>query len=125
MCLALGLLAVATFIISNNNFNGNIMPRFTEWPNDPHAYIRNREWDGLRNKFLMVHKECLACGKKDNLRCHHIKSISDYPELELEWGNLIALCDRCHLVIGHLNSWHLINTSVVEDSKLLRSRHPK
>jgi hypothetical protein len=44
------------------------------------------------------------------------------PELELEDNNLIALCRRCHLFVGHLGSWSRVNVSVLADSRYWQAR---
>jgi 5-methylcytosine-specific restriction endonuclease McrA len=96
-----------------------------EWPANIIGTPRSGGWNSLRDRFIEENNECLACGKKDDLECHHILDFANYPELELEWSNLVTLCQRCHLVIGHLNSYHRVNPNVIHDSKLLRSRHIK
>ena len=97
--------------------------QWPDWPVNIFGTPRSGGWNTLRDRFVEANNECLACGKKDELECHHIEDFADHPELELIWENLCTLCKRCHLVIGHLNSYHRINPHVIEDAKLLRSRH--
>jgi hypothetical protein len=52
------------------------------------------------------------------MEVHHIQGFAANPELECVEDNLISLCaDPCHLVHGHLMSWHRINPDVVADCK--------
>ncbi|GCE29115.1 hypothetical protein KDA_45990 [Dictyobacter alpinus] len=52
---------------------------------------------------------------------HHIKPFHLYPELELDPGNLITLCEikgrTHHLLIGHLDDWQSYNLRVRADTK--------
>lgn len=84
---------------------------------------RNPKWHTLRNKHIEDNPSCICCGKIDQQEVHHISPVSIAPELELEPSNLVTMCERCHLVIGHLNDWKKYNPSVVQDSALLLSRH--
>ena len=56
-----------------------------------------------------------ACGHKAE-EIHHIKPVRVYPELELDESNLIALCDRCHFVLGHLGHERAWNPLVREEA---------
>lgn len=42
-----------------------------------------------------AHGLCELCGAKGNCT-HHIKHVSDYPELELVESNALYLCTLCH-----------------------------
>jgi hypothetical protein len=39
---------------------------------------------------------CQACGKKDKLETHHLRSWVKYPELRYELSNGTTLCEKCH-----------------------------
>jgi len=82
---------------------------------------RSSSWDKVRNAFLDG-KECRACGKLSDLEAHHVLPFHLAPELELDPGNLVALCRRCHLVFGHLGCWQCVNPEVLADSDAYRQR---
>lgn len=96
---------------------------FWEIPINVVGAVRSPKWKTVRLHHLETNSECICCGKVDDLEVHHIKSVSQHPELELIPENLATLCERCHLVVGHINDWHKINPHIVADSALLRSRH--
>ncbi len=42
-------------------------------------------------------ERCLGNGRTEPARhVHHIKPISDRPDLRLEWSNLMSVCVECH-----------------------------
>lgn len=60
--------------------------------------IRNtKEYKEFRKKVLERDKNtCQNCGSKKQLEVHHIKSVSEYPELALDIKNAITYCKNCH-----------------------------
>ena len=40
---------------------------------------------------------CKLCKSNEQLHCHHIKPVSEYPELTLNIDNGIVLCKICHI----------------------------
>lgn len=88
---------------------------------------RSSKWRKIRKSFLSLNGSCAACGCTKYLEVHHIEPFHERPELELDFSNLITLCDKpgkenCHLQIGHLGSFKNKNPNVREDAKeLLRS----
>lgn len=85
--------------------------------------VRNPKWHSVRSKYLESNSSCICCNKKNDLEVHHIKPVSLNPELELDEENLATVCERCHLVVAHLNDWRKINPNVIQDCALLLSRH--
>jgi hypothetical protein len=65
---------------------------------------------------------CEICERKKGLEAHHIVPFHVAPDLELNTDNLISLCRRCHLFVGHLGSWRSVNLSVLSDAKYWRFR---
>ena len=81
---------------------------------------RSPKWRKVRKQYLKDHPYCEACGRKGGIEVHHIKDFSEYPELELDPNNLIALCSKtCHLLLGHLNYWASINPEIRLHARLL------
>lgn len=39
----------------------------------------------------------------ENLQCHHIKSLRDFPHLAYDENNLITVCQRCNFELGNSN----------------------
>ena len=65
---------------------------------------------------------CAVCPRSRGLEAHHIVPFHIAPDLELEAGNLMALCRRCHLFVGHLGAWKRCNFTVESDAIFWRSR---
>lgn len=61
-------------------------------------------WRKLSITFRKRHVLCVECERKGLVRhadlVDHIKPAKAFPELFFEWGNLRALCQRCHNEIG-------------------------
>lgn len=81
---------------------------------------RSWRWPKVRDAHLKAHPACAACGEGGGCVPHHIRPVWKEPERELDPTNLITLCPRCHLLIGHLGSftdgW---NEEVVADAAQL------
>lgn len=58
------------------------------------------EWRKVRAEVLREHPLCADCLARGIVRAatvvHHIRAISECPELRLESRNLLALCRDCH-----------------------------
>jgi len=65
---------------------------------------------------------CRACGRKINLQVHHIKPFHLDQTMELDMSNLITLCGRCHILLGHLDNWKSHNRQVIFDTITTRRR---
>lgn len=78
--------------------------------------VRSSEWKTVRKLHLDREDHCQACNKTSKLEVHHIIPVHINKTLELEPSNLITLCERCHLVFGHLSDYRSWNENVVEDS---------
>jgi 5-methylcytosine-specific restriction endonuclease McrA len=95
-------------------------------------HTRSPHWRAVELEFRRQHPTCAACGTKHLLAVHHVFPFSQYPQLELETANLIALCmgpRECHLVVGHKGNWRAWNPSVRLDAQrqldgIRRGRRP-
>lgn len=87
---------------------------------------RSKKWPTFRRAYLKGYKECFACGRSKNLfirlAAHHILPYYIESKLELDQTNLIPLCRRCHLLLGHLGSWDRINLSASIDISHIRDK---
>jgi 5-methylcytosine-specific restriction protein A len=77
---------------------------------------RSPQWRTVRKDHLKEQPECQACGRDEDLEVHHIVPVHIAEELELDRGNLITLCSKCHLVFGHLYNYKSWNEYVVKDA---------
>ena len=83
---------------------------------------RSSSWPKVRKEHMRTHRNCAACErykKRHMLEVHHITPFHVAPESELDPDNLITLCRRCHLLLGHLNNWKLVNPSIIWDAQAL------
>lgn len=62
------------------------------------AFFSSRDWLKIRFKVLTTYpRKCMCCGSTENLHVDHIKPVSRYPELKLDFNNLQILCKSCNL----------------------------
>ena len=78
--------------------------------------VRSPEWKEVRKLHLDREPNCRACGKHTGLEVHHITPVHIDKTLELEPSNLITLCEKCHLIFGHLYNYKSWNKQVEKDS---------
>lgn len=83
---------------------------------------RASDWPKVRARHLSTHGQCEACGLKRGLQVHHKLPVHVSPHRELDEDNLITLCARCHLFVGHLGDWDSWNPSVDEDALWWRAK---
>lgn len=53
---------------------------------------------------------------------HHCDPVDWNPERELDDTNLLTLCRRCHLFVGHLGLWSSYNPDVRQDAAIWRCK---
>jgi 5-methylcytosine-specific restriction endonuclease McrA len=87
-----------------------------------HGTERSPLWPRVEKEHLLHEPSCAACGHRGKgLQVHHIKPFHLHPDLELDPGNLITLCEikgrDHHLLLGHLDEWESYNVNVREDVK--------
>ena len=61
-------------------------------------------WEALSRQLRSERPECECCGLPTTV-IHHVLPFHVHPSLELDKTNLIALCNECHLRIGHGGSF--------------------
>lgn len=89
---------------------------------------RSGKWSTVRGRHLMSNPCCAVCGGTKKLQVHHKKPFHLQPELELDPGNLITLCEvdrggvNCHLFVGHLGNFKAFNPTVAEDATAWRQK---
>lgn len=87
----------------------------------PEAAERSPRWRAVRNAFIRQHPACIVCGRPAT-QIHHVIPFSRDPGRELDPSNLVSLCDRDHLLFGHLDSFRSYNPTVREDAAEWRAR---
>lgn len=95
-----------------------------------HGIERSPKWPATQEAYRKAHPYCAACGSAEKIQIHHVYPFHEVvavgrPDLELDWRNLISLCENpgmdCHLKVGHLGFFQSYNPSVREmsDARLL------
>jgi len=86
----------------------------------PTGTPRSSQWRKVRDEFMRGRK-CAVCEGRKSLVAHHVIPFHIAPDLELDPGNLVPLCEakrygvNCHLLIGHLGNFRRCNVSVHAD----------
>lgn len=92
----------------------------------PMVCARSPLWAAARGRFVRDNPFCAACGSSLCLNVHHVKPYHLHPELELDPDNMLTLCEgrvvNCHLLFGHLRSWHSWNVDVRADAAEMLAR---
>ena len=83
---------------------------------------RSGKWPAVRSAYLQKQPACEACASRNQLQVHHVVPFHNDPGKELDPTNLITLCRRCHLLLGHAGNYRLANRHVREDARLI-SKH--
>lgn len=77
---------------------------------------RSDKWPAVRDAHLKRSPSCVCCGRRTDLNVHHVKPYHLFPELELDDGNLVTLCEgpsNCHWLVGHRGlSWETYQPDV-------------
>ena len=90
--------------------------------------VRSPEWIKTRAKHLEKNPLCALCGGNKVIEVHHKMPFHLNPKLELDFENLITLCESgkngivCHRAFGHLGNYHCVNFNVVEDVKVWKNK---
>jgi len=85
---------------------------------------RSPQWPSYRRAHLIREPECQWCGSRTDLQVHHVKPYHDHPDIELDFANLITLCEKagvgCHLGKGHLGNFQQAHLTIREDCEYHR-----
>lgn len=80
---------------------------------------RSTKWWYVRRKHLKTENTCQWCESAANLQVHHIVPFHIDQSKELDFTNLITLCEspnhNCHRRVGHLGAWIRFNPKVRQD----------
>lgn len=64
----------------------------------PNAHLYNtQQWRTLRAFIIAKYPYCANCGDTERLQVHHIVPPKGDEQLFYDDGNLVVLCERCHL----------------------------
>lgn len=89
---------------------------------------RSGKWPAVRERHLEANPCCAVCGGTAKLQVHHKNPFHLQPDLELDPGNLITLCEvdrggvNCHLFFGHLGNFKAFNPAVADDAAAWRQK---
>jgi 5-methylcytosine-specific restriction endonuclease McrA len=92
---------------------------------------RGNGWQRVRALHLELYPACEACGSIESLNVHHIASVRDRPDLELEPSNLMTFCRAHHFAVGHdpdgidgplRPNWSRVNPRAKEDAAKWKAR---
>lgn len=88
------------------------------------ASRRSSRWPAVRKIHLQSFPRCEVCGTRRNVEVHHWLPFHLFPDKELEFSNLISLCEssshNCHFIVGHCLDWQKYNANVWDDAKYLK-----
>lgn len=79
---------------------------------------RSPKWPAERDRWLKDHPQCACCQERSDLEVHHKVPVHVDPSQELRRFNLLTLCRRCHLFVGHLARWSSWNQNVETDAAI-------
>jgi 5-methylcytosine-specific restriction endonuclease McrA len=86
---------------------------------------RHTDWIRLEKAFLYKNPRCVICKSKQRLQVHHKIPLEIDRSKELELSNLVSLCERCHLFVGHLGLWNSWNPDVEKDIEIWKNKFNK
>jgi 5-methylcytosine-specific restriction endonuclease McrA len=89
-------------------------------------FYDTREWKQLRFRVLIHYqRRCMACFATNTvLHVDHIKPISKFPELRLDFNNLQILCETCNL--GKSNVYfHDLRPNIQESQPVIEPSEAK
>ena len=102
--------------------NKNIIKQFTALDKKPlsplQAIRRTHAVVKAMNEFRKTHSNCEWCGSVEQIEIHHIISLWLDITKASDPTNFIALCKKCHFVVGHNCSFaNRCNENIVQMCK--------
>lgn len=95
---------IAKFLKNKKSFKGEDNPNWKGGITPEYLKIRacDEAVQWRKSVFERDNYTCQKCGdnRGHNLRAHHIKSFTKYPELRFDTINGITLCEKCHISNG-------------------------
>jgi hypothetical protein len=102
---------------------------FRSTPDRMFGRPRSRHWPEVRFAHLHDNPACVICGETKFVDVHHILPVHSSPELELDFENLVTLCNENaknhHFEIGHGGNWRLCNEMIIEDAAYLEEMYAR
>jgi len=77
---------------------------------------RSSKWRQVRRAFIKQNPVCAVCRTKKKLEVHHCAPFHISPELELDFNNLITLCNKHHYTFGHYCNYRSFNENIKDDA---------
>ena len=68
---------------------------------------------GSRSEWGITITPCAWCGATNDIQVHHIYPQHLWPARARDTNNMVCLCPRCHLVLGHRGCWTNAVTNLV------------
>jgi hypothetical protein len=67
----------------------------------------------MTSEWGIVISPCAWCDTRTGIEVHHIQPQHLYPERAHDTNNMICLCRRCHLVLGHRGNFTNAVTNLI------------
>ena len=78
-------------------------------------YLKSEHWSNLREqKFRDVGHRCQFCGSSHILHCHH--RIYRHPMELCTTGDLIVLCEKCHVELHLMARWKRLDLALLNET---------
>ncbi len=93
----------------------------------PKGAKRSPKWRKVRKVFITNNPTCFVCGSKKKVEVHHKVPFHIAPDMELNEGNLVSLCENkkyglnCHLLLGHYGNYKKFNPNIDNDTIIWRN----
>jgi len=87
----------------------------------PKGAKRHPDWSKFRKAYISEFPNCFICKRKAD-QLHHLIPFHLAPDMELDIENVMQMCRRCHLFVGHLNNFRSINPTCESDAREWRFR---